>query len=150
MLDADTSIDGDTVLTDPVGEGSFAFDNGVIAHLITKPGQHEIHAYCESGEIVAIGDDLVEIHRPGQPVEEVAFEEVSPTVRCIEDLVHALDTGEPTRGGIGAAYANAELIFAMLESHKQNGARVALPLAESTIVFRPTNLGPRQPKFTHV
>ncbi len=150
MRDADEAIDGDTVLTDPVGEGSIAFENDVMAHIIAKPGKHEIHAYCEEGEIVALGDDHVEVRRPDGSVQVIDTEVVSPTVRCIEDIANALDTGAPTRGGMAAAYANAELIFGMLESQKRDGARVAIPLVESTSVFKPTNLGPRQPKFVHV
>lgn len=146
---ADT-LDGDTVLIDPVGSGTIQYENGVTAHLINRSGQHEFHAYCEQGAVVALGDNHLEIRRTGQPVEVVEVEEVSPTVRCIDDLAQALDTGAPTRGGMKAAYANAELIFAMIESHLRDGARVAIPLVDSTVVFRPTNLGPRQPKFEHV
>jgi predicted dehydrogenase len=150
IANAAETMDGDTVLIDPVGSGEIMYENGVTAHLINRSGQHEIHAFCEQGAIVALGDDRVEIRRTGQPVEVLEIEEVSPTVRCIEDIAQALDTGGPTRGGMKAAYANAELIFAMLESHLRDGARVAIPLVDSTVVFRPTNLGPRQPKFVHV
>ena len=150
VTDAESSIDGDTVLTDPVGGGMIGYENGVIAHLIDRPGNFEFHACCANGTIVALGDNHVEIRRSGQPAEPVAFDVISPTVACIDDLAHALDTGEPTRGGMTAAYANAEVIFAILESHKRNGIRLPIPLTDSTIVFKPTNLGPRQPKFVHV
>lgn len=150
VVNADETLDGDTVLIDPVGSGTIGYANGVTAWLIDRPGPHEIHACCEGGSVVALGDQHVEIRRPGQAAEIVETEEVSPTVRCIEDIVQALDTGGPTRGGMKAAYANAELIFALLESHLRDGARVAIPLVDSTVVFRPTNLGPRQPKFEHV
>jgi predicted dehydrogenase len=144
------TMEGNTVLIDPVGSGEIMYENGVTAHLINRSGQHEIHAYCERGAVVALGDNHLEIRRSGQPAEVVEVEEVSPTVRCIEDIAQALDTGGKTRGGMTAAYANAELIFAMLESHLRDGARVAIPVVDSTVVFRPTNLGPRQPKFVHV
>jgi hypothetical protein len=40
------------------------------------------------------------------------FEPKSSTQGLIEDPVHALDTGEPTQGGVRLARANMELIFA--------------------------------------
>jgi predicted dehydrogenase len=150
ISNAAETMDGDTVLIDPVGSGTIMYENGATAHLIDRTGLHEFHAFCEHGSVVAIGDDHVEVRRPSQPVEVIESEEVSPTVRCIDDIAQALDTGNPTRGGMTAAYANAEIIFAMLESHVRGGARVAIPMVESNVIFRPTNLGPRQPKFVHV
>ena len=39
------------------------------------------------------------------------FEHTSSTANLIKDLVHAVDTGEPTRGGVRCAYASTELIL---------------------------------------
>jgi hypothetical protein len=94
------------------------------------------------------GDSRIEVRRDGEPVETLAFTQASSTLRLIEDLVHAVDTGAPTRGGIEAAYANTELLFALLESERRNGARVSLPLTGSALAFVPANLAPRQPKYS--
>ena len=74
------------------------------------------------------------------------YEPASANLLLVEDLVHSLDTGEPPRGGIRAAHASTELIFATIESHLRGGARVDLPLKGSTIKLR-RDRTPRQPKY---
>ena len=68
-------------------------------------------------------------------------------MRLVEDLVHALDTGEPTRGGVRVARASTEMIFAFIESHRCGGARVTLPLKDCSLRLE-RNKPPRQPKFS--
>ena len=51
----------------------------------------------------------------------------------IEDLVQALDTSGPTRGGVRVARAADELTFAFVESHLRGGARIDLPLQGSRL-----------------
>jgi predicted dehydrogenase len=149
MRDGDAAFAGDHVIADPVTEGTIAFTNGVTAHLIAAPGAPSHHAWCDNAELVmTAGDSRIEVRRDGEPVETLAFTQASSTLRLIEDLVHALDTGAPTRGGIEAAYANTELLFALLESERRNGARVSLPLTGSALAFVPANLAPRQPKYS--
>ncbi len=150
MSNGPESIDGDTVVNDPHTEGLIAFENDVIAHLVARPGRHVFRAYCENAELIAYGDNDFEI-RPvdGEPIS-IPYDPVSSTVRLIEDLAQALDSGNPTKGGIEAAYKNTEILFALLESEKRAGARVAIPLVDSTMAFKPANLGPRQPKYEPV
>lgn len=147
MEDGDLAIEGDRVVADPYTQGTIAFANGVMAHLIATPGAPTHHAYCEDAEIVAAANARYEVRRPGTEPTTLEFSPASSTLRLIEDLVHALDTGEPPRGGIDAAYANTEILFALLESHRQGGKRVPLPLVDSRLVFAPANLVPRQPKY---
>ncbi|MBI3946959.1 MAG: Gfo/Idh/MocA family oxidoreductase [Armatimonadetes bacterium] len=64
------------------------------------------------------------------------FERKSPTVRCIEDLVHALETGDRTRGNARVARAGTELALAVVESHRQGGARVPLPMANRALYMK--------------
>ena len=73
------------------------------------------------------------------------YERTSSTANLIKDLVHALDTGEPTRGGVRCAYASTELIFGIIESHLHNGARVELPLTDSKVRLQ-RNPTARQPR----
>lgn len=148
MADGDEAIVGDQVIADPHTEGTIAFANGVEAHLIATPGAPTHHAFCENAELVAVGGTgEFEVRRSGSPTTTLDYTPASSTVRLIEDLVHALDTGEPTRGGIDVAKANTEVLFAMLESHRQGGVRISLPLVESPLTFVPANLAPRQPKY---
>jgi predicted dehydrogenase len=149
MADGNVAIVGDHVIADPLCEGTIVFTNGVHAHLISIPGAPSHHAWCESAELAMIaGDSRIEVRHDGEPVESIDFTPASSTLRLVEDIVQALDTGNPTRGGIDAAYANTELLFALLESERQNGARVSLPLIDSRLAFVPANLAPRQPKYT--
>ena len=68
----------------------------------------------------------------------------------IEDLVHALDTGEPTRGGAEVAYWNTQVIFGLIESHRQGGARVELPLTNHDLRFIRHDRAASQPTYTPV
>jgi predicted dehydrogenase len=152
MADGDEAIVGNQVVSDPYTEGTIAFANGVKAHLIATPGAPTHHAYCDNAEVVArAGDSRFEVWTEQEGgergVRPLDYTPASGTLRLIEDLVQALDTGAPTRGGIGVAYANTEILFALLESHRQGGARVALPLVDSDLAFVPANLAPRQPKY---
>ena len=77
----------------------------------------------------------------------VPFERVSSTLRLIEDLVHALDTGEPTRGGTGVALDNMQMIFGLIESQRRGGTRVELPLRDSKLHLRRRNPKVGQPRY---
>ncbi len=152
----DEQIDGDEVIADPAAEGLFAFANGVIAHALLSPRNNDIEAICEGGYIIARNggarferyrlstEDGERVHVP-EPFPE--FARASSTLRLIEDLVHALDTGAPTRGGIRVAAANTELIFAFIESHRRGGQRVPLPLRESPLRFNRRDFTWRQPRL---
>ena len=79
----------------------------------------------------------------------------SPTVNAIMDLVRALDTGDPPRGGVESARHGVEIMVAILESHLQGGKRITLPLRESNLRMHRTDrdawqkgLRWREPKLT--
>ena len=74
-----------------------------------------------------------------QPVEFPAFPRQSTTVNTIMDLVQALDTGGPPRGGVESARHGVEIMVAILESHLQGGKRIALPLRESNLRMHRTD-----------
>ncbi len=136
-----TGIDGDRVLDDPTGHGIIRFENGVIGYALLAGRGGEIEATCENG-VVTLSESNVEwqLREAGSPdrlgnvalmpPKSSAIQPVSTTVATIEDLVHSLDTGEPPRGGARAARASTELIFAFMESHRRDGARVELPLKD--------------------
>jgi predicted dehydrogenase len=135
---------GDLMVKDPDARGIVVFENGVTAHLMIAPSGDEQSLYCEGGYLGALGTRqhwVMRRLRPGghrgrgeltpEPFPE--FQPASSTLMIIEDLVQALDTGGPTRGGVRVARAGDELTFAFVESHLRGGARVSLPLEGSRL-----------------
>src|SRR5262249_47604771 len=101
----------------------------------------EYEAICERGTLTSLNNGLDWQRRRRAPIDPQGrtgllvddFPMPAPasrTLRLIEDLVHALDTGAPPRGGGRVGYASTELIFAFIESHRRGGARVTLPLQD--------------------
>ncbi len=157
LPDGDKMIDGDRLTGDPTGHGILQFENGVTAYALNSGRGLEVEAVGEHGVVTALGAGSEwQVREPGEKDDrgrEVlrsgafpAFEKASSTQRLIEDLVHALDTGEPTRCGVRLARANNELIFAFVESHVRGGARVELPLEGSRFYLK-RERGPQQPKY---
>lgn len=154
----DTILQGDVVTADPEAQAMIQFANGVTAHALLSPRNNDIEAICEKGTLVAraagaafelwrveMSAELgTKLHVQGQFPE---VERASSTLRLIEDLVHALDTGAAPRGGVRVAYANTELLFACIESHRRGGARVTLPLKDSALRLARPGDAPREPKF---
>lgn len=157
LPNGDAAIDGDILHEDPTGEGIIHFANGVTAYMLLTPRGLEVEAIGENGTLTALNDGREWLLRQRVPtaggrseLQVQPFPEVEPassTLRLVEDLVHALDTGEPPRGGARAAHASTELIFAFIESHRRGGARVALPLENRQVQLK-RNHTPRQPKYT--
>ena len=155
LPDGDKLIDGDIVREDPVGQGMICFRNGVMAHALLSPSDG-FEAICEKGCALRWDSREWEIRRqtdvPGWrtcliPEPFPDFERTSTTANLIKDLVHALDTGDPTtRGAVHVAHASTELIFAFMESHLRNGERVDLPLKGSKLHLQ-RDLAPKQPRF---
>lgn len=145
----DGVFDGDEVIEDPIGQGTIAFADGTMGHLLPSPQAARHEAICERATISATADSRIEIRlAPGDgTVQLLDFTPASATLRLIEDLVHGLDTAAPTRGGVRVAQVNTQIIFGLIESHRRGGARVALPLTDSTLQFAPRNSAPRQPKY---
>lgn len=152
--DGDGDLDGDRVVNDPWGELTVGFENGVIAHFLSTPGGVVHTAQLDGAVITAsAGDALFEIWRRDGSEPRSSTIEYTPgssTLRLIQDLVHGLDTGEPTRGGVRVAEMNTQILFGAIESHRQNGARVSLPLTDSALYFAPLNTTPKQPKYAVV
>jgi predicted dehydrogenase len=122
------------------GIGQIRFGNGVMAHLLNTSMWCEFAAVGSEG-MVAIMNNGVEFafrRRQGicggryheyQAAPFPSFERGSSTVRLIRDLLHALDTDGETRQGVRRAVNTAEIAFGLIESHRQGGARLKLPLA---------------------
>lgn len=158
LREGDWTLDGDILTEDPSAEGVIQFANGVTAYALLSPQQGEFEAVGTRGRIRAISDGREWDFRMADPDDEWgraltirrSFPEVlqkSSTLRLIEDIVESLDTGAATKGGVRVAYASTELIFAFIESHRRGGARIQLPLEDSTVRLR-RDRQPRQPVFT--
>ena len=157
LPNGDEVIDGEILREDPVGHGIIQFANGVTAYALESGRGSEIEAICENGVATALANGnewqlrvAVDKDYRGRDVwgqvEFPAFERRSSTLCLVEDLVRALDTGEPPRGGVEVARANTELIFAFVESHQRGGARVELPLAGSPYRLE-RDRAPREPRY---
>lgn len=157
LPNGDAIIAGDEVREDPVGQGIIQFENGVTAYALLSPRGSEWEAICDNGVLTAFNNGTewqlrqrVAIDprgRTGFKIEVFPeFERSSTTANLIQDLVNALDTGNPPRGGVRVARASTELIFAFMESHRRGGARVELPLKDCKLRLM-RNRDPRQPKF---
>ena len=150
---------GDSLFEDPSGHGIIQFTNGVSAYALLSGRASEFEATCEYGIVTAIEQNDTWVirknnvnsnNRDSEPMVPGTFPEFkhkSTTLALIEDLVQSLDTGHPPAGGIRTAYASTELLFAFLESHRQNGARVALPLKNSSTYLK-RDRAPRQPLYS--
>jgi len=148
---------GNEFREDPVGHGIIQFENGVTTYALLSPRRSEWEAICDKGTLTAFNNGLewqlrrqVAIDPQGRMGLKTdvfpEFERASTTANLIQDLVNALDTGNPPRGGVRTARANTELIFAFMESHLRGGARVNLPLKDCKLRLM-RNRPPRQPKF---
>jgi predicted dehydrogenase len=116
--------------------GYVRFRNGVDAHVVSASGwDFDLHG--SAGKIRTLNDmaacklwsaegkwrDLQEVPFPDYPHE-------SAPLRIIRDLIQAMETGGETENGIRLARRSQEIMLAMVESHRQHGARVSLPLAD--------------------
>ena len=153
----DAMLDGDRLTGDPDAQAIVEFENGVTLHALLSPRQ-DVEAICERGTVTAVGGGvsfvLKRVEGEGRArsreLAEAPFPDyprTSTTLALIQDLVNTLDTGEPTRGGPDVVYANTELIFACIESHRRGGARVQLPLTDSKAYLK-RDVPAKQPKFT--
>ncbi len=161
LLDAADVFEGDRLKEDPQAEGIIEFENGVTAYCLQTGRGSEHEAVLERGTVSALSDGtewLVRkegpkdaMGRPGPltPAEFPSFADSSSALGIVDDLVHALDTGEPPRGGVRVARQSTELIFAFIESHQRGGARVDIPLKGSRYQLR-RDRAPRQPRYEPV
>jgi UDP-N-acetyl-2-amino-2-deoxyglucuronate dehydrogenase len=144
LVDPSDDPVGDVMIKDPDARGIVEFANGVTAHLMIAPSGDEQSIYCEKGYLGAFGARQQWVmrrlmsggHRGRSeltPEPFPDFEPASSTLMIIEDLVQALDSGGPTRGGVQVARAGDELTFAFVESHLRGGARINLPLKGSRL-----------------
>jgi predicted dehydrogenase len=123
---------------DLCGVGQLRFGNGVMCHLLST-SMWAMFAVIGSEGMVNVFNNGVDFEfRRRKDVTAAGIEyqlapypqytRTSPTVRLIQDLLQALDTDGETRQGVRRAVNTTEITFGLIESHRQGGARVKLPL----------------------
>jgi scyllo-inositol 2-dehydrogenase (NAD+) len=138
-LDRD-SIRGNVVDADPVLRSAYVrFRNGVSAH-ITDAGGFDVEIHGAEGIVSVLRDgrDLRVRTRAGGPLrddgwllqersEEVGRER-SGTREVVEAMVRFISNGVSPDYDVSLAVTNSELLFGLVESHLQSGARISFPV----------------------
>jgi predicted dehydrogenase len=118
----------------PIHLGYVQFRSGVRGYVVTGMG-YEFEVSGSAGRLRTLNDTgaLSYRHVHGErnllaelPAPHYAHE--SGTINALRDLVRALDTDGDTLGNVTLACRSQEMIIGFVESHRQGGARVALPL----------------------
>lgn len=141
------------------GNGYLAFDNGVRSYVRTMncgPAYWELDVIGESGRIRSLGNaQEVELFlsadydpesraiRPMSGAVQTQFSAKYPFpwpkdtkgsgLITVEDLVASIETGRPPRCSGEDGVKALEIAIAMRESHRQGGAKVALPLEDRSL-----------------
>lgn len=136
--------DGERLTKDaPIQMGYVCFKNGVHAYLVAAGG-YEFEISGTKGKIRTTDNGSGYVwRRPDengrlQPVADAPPAPIeSGTLRALEDLVRAVDGDGTPQGDIALACRSQELVLGMIESHRQGGARVPLPLAARQMAVAP-------------
>ena len=148
----DELVVGSEVLDDPAAPASSGFRTTYSATPWTVPGAPSLRlsAPAALSQVTTTGMEFrtrTHDRDESEDAPSLVFDNTSSTLNLVEDLVHALDTGEPTRGGAEVAYWNTQIIFGFIESHRRGGARVELPLKDHDLRFIRRDHVARQPKY---
>jgi predicted dehydrogenase len=144
LLPRDLEIDG-FLATDPQATYQLQFANGVEASSVPG-GEFEFEIIGDNGAVRSFNNGAYNNLRlrPQDGARRDAWEESrlpelpqkSAVVSCLEDMVTAYESGQPTRGHIGVTHQVTEACFAVAESHKRGGTWVNLPLQDrDTYIF---------------
>ncbi len=131
----DDDWDGDNLYTDPgIICGHVRFKNGVHGYIVAG-GAYEFEVVGSKGRARTLnnglGASLWKAKGQWNMQEEVPFPDTkieSGTLRCIEDLVDAIENDRETQGGIHLARRSQEIILGIVESHRRGGIRIPLPM----------------------
>jgi len=133
---------GAAITRDPqILNAAFEFDNGVRA-VMTRCAGYEFEVHGSRGKIRTRGNGggfethVFNEHGRAEPEQFPAYERSSGSVNCIEDLVSAIVDGTAVRGGVDVAVRGQEMSMAAVESDRQGGGRVGMPLADRSLQIR--------------
>jgi len=131
----DSDWEGNRLNTDPgIPMGYVKFKNGVHGYQLAAGG-YEFEASGSKGKLRSIANGSALQCRMGgeQPRLIEGIQRERGTVNCINDLIQAISTGGETRGNIQLARRSQEMILSFIESHRQGGKRVRLPLENRSL-----------------
>ncbi|MBD3182808.1 hypothetical protein GF312_10995 [Candidatus Poribacteria bacterium] len=132
--------DGDYLYADPgIICGHVGFANGVEGYIVAG-GAYEFEVIGSKGRIHTLnnglGARLWKAQGQWNIKEEAPFPDVkieSGTVKCIENLVEAIDNDNETMGNVHLARRSQEIILGIVASHKYGGKRLLLPMENRNI-----------------
>ncbi len=137
LLPRDIEIVDNHLAYDPQATYQLRFENGIEAWSVAG-AYWEFEVVGTEGAIRSLNNGAaVSLRKPGASVgrrqgwDVAPFESVTPrstVVTCLEDLVLAHETGQPTRDPVDHAHHITEACIAVAESHRRGGAWVELPL----------------------
>ena len=114
--------------------GFIRFQNGINAISILGTA-YEFEVNCSDGTARSLNNGLgFQLRKRQGQFDEILdaqfppFERKSGTVGCIEDIVDAIDTDTETQGNIQLAHRSTEMVFAIVDSQRQQGRRVPIPM----------------------
>lgn len=133
---------------DLMGNGYLAFDNGVRAYargMPTGAARWEFDVIGERGRVRLAADGqqtewyrLVEggLRNRGVPAHTplpwpATMQGMGLTI--VDDIVHAIETGQPPRCSGEDGRIALEIALALRESHRHGGVKIALPLADRSL-----------------
>jgi len=131
----EADFDDNRLDTDPpINMGYIQFKNGVRGYVLTGTG-YEFEVSGSEGRFRTINDTgalsfrkIMDEHRLLTEMPAVVYKRESGTINAMWDIVKALDTDSDTLGNLTLACRSQEMIIGFVESHRQNGARVKMPL----------------------
>jgi predicted dehydrogenase len=127
--------------------GQISFEGGKQAFFVPSPGMYEFEVDCTKGVVRVLDNGIdwrmrvrVESDKWGShaPVSFPPFERVSPTVKCIEDLINAIETDSDTKCNASVGRDGMELCIGMALSHLRGGMRIKPPIENRTL-YVPSN-----------
>lgn len=148
---------------DVSGVGFIRYKNGVIAYVHargSRPPVYDLEFICEDGMIKVYNNGVdwelrrfhifKREHTPGAPEwkevppvsiskkEELPFSTdfKSMTLAAVQDLVHAIRTGEPVKSSGEEARDALQLGIAFIQSENVNGARIYLPVEDRSQIVK--------------
>lgn len=133
---------------DLMGNGYLAFDNGVRAYVRAMPtgaARWEFDVIGERGRIRLVADGhqvewfrMIEggLRNVGVPAQApfpwpARWQGMGLTI--VDDLIHAIETGQPPRCSGEDGRVAFEIALALRESHRQGGVKVTLPLVDRSL-----------------
>jgi predicted dehydrogenase len=144
-MESDTKARGDG---DLMGNGYLAFDNGARAFVRMLPtggAEWQIEVVGERGGFRRRQDRLEVAYwqvQGGRRPETIIRDFPNPQrfesmhLRALRDLVECVDTGREPRCRGEDGRAVLEIALALRESHRQDGRRIRLPLADRSLAIR--------------